>query len=156
MSLFAFVYRRLDQDDKTFLECVQFPQSSTAVRKNETPTTGKWPQLCEWNYLANYLTEMYDIFLWNASQDKHSSSACLQTSVSCCPAVWGQGLGLRWFGRSRQRVSHGNESVLWSTTDDSALPHGLNRKATTLQPCLFPFLSKSLIVSESLGSTIWL
>ncbi len=37
MSLFAFVYRRLDHDDKTFLECVQFPQSSTAVRKNETP-----------------------------------------------------------------------------------------------------------------------
>ncbi len=90
------------------------------------------------NYLVNYLTEMYDIFLWNASRDKHSSSACLQTSVPCCPEVWGQGLGLRWFGRSRQRVSHGNESVLWSTTDDFALPRGSNRKTTTHQSCFFP------------------
>lgn len=41
LSLIAFVYRRPDHD-KTFLECVQFPQSSsTAVCKHETPTAGK-------------------------------------------------------------------------------------------------------------------
>ncbi len=86
MSLIAFVYRRPDHDDKTFLECVQFPQSSsTAVRKHETPIAGKWPQLCEWIVIWLIILLKCDIFLWNASRDEHSSSssACLQTSAVC-------------------------------------------------------------------------
>lgn len=42
------------------------------------------------SYLANYLTEICDIFLWNVSRDEHSSSSsvCLQTSAVFYIVQW--------------------------------------------------------------------